>query len=250
LYYKVLKPGAIAEVVIPDGILTNSSAQDVRDFISERFRILAVISLPQYTFSHYGAGVKSSIIILKKLDYNDTRRLQSSKMKYLENAVAKHEADLKHLENEKKNFVASYPDFLTLQGKQNDDEKSIQKQLEKKPDALKKQLKANIDFYKNKHKEIIDSEEFKKWKKAKDDDLNDQIKSLKAHIYELANFNFKEFEKEWNYPIFMTVAENIGYDATGRETRKNDLPLIAQELKRFLKSVEDKKDDFFALTLP
>ena len=53
-------------IVIPDGILTNSTSQYVRDWLIEHFRILAVVSLPQHTFSHVKAGVKSSILFLKK----------------------------------------------------------------------------------------------------------------------------------------------------------------------------------------
>lgn len=37
-----------------------------------------------------------------------------------------------------------------------------------------------------------------------------------------------------DYPIFMAIAENIGYDATGRLSSKNDLEDIAKELKRFI----------------
>lgn len=53
-------------IVLPDGILTNSSLQYVRDFIMERCQILAVISLPQFAFAHYGAGVKSSLVFLRR----------------------------------------------------------------------------------------------------------------------------------------------------------------------------------------
>ena len=53
-------------IVLPDGILTNSSLQYVRDFIMERCEILAVISLPKFAFSHYGAGVKSSLVFLRR----------------------------------------------------------------------------------------------------------------------------------------------------------------------------------------
>lgn len=53
-------------IVLPDGILTNSSLQYVRDFIMERCQILAIISLPQFAFSHYGAGVKSSLVFLRR----------------------------------------------------------------------------------------------------------------------------------------------------------------------------------------
>ena len=62
-----LKPGTgKAAIVLPDGILTNSSSQYVRDFILERFQLLAVVSLPQCAFAHFGAGVKASVIFVRK----------------------------------------------------------------------------------------------------------------------------------------------------------------------------------------
>lgn len=61
-----LKYKGRAAVVLPDGVLTNASLQYVRDFLLERFRVLAVVSLPQTAFSHYGAGVKSSLVFLRK----------------------------------------------------------------------------------------------------------------------------------------------------------------------------------------
>ncbi len=64
-----LKPGTgRAAVIIPDGILTNSSLQEVRDFLLERFQINAIVSLPQMTFAHFGAGVKASIVFLRRRD--------------------------------------------------------------------------------------------------------------------------------------------------------------------------------------
>lgn len=60
-----------AAVVLPDGILTNSSLQYVRDYIMEKFQILAVVSLPQTAFAHFGAGVKSSIVFLRKRCKNE-----------------------------------------------------------------------------------------------------------------------------------------------------------------------------------
>ncbi len=64
--WQLLKPGGQATVVLPDGLLTNSSLQPVRDWLLERFKVQAVVSLPQFAFSHYGAGVKSSVVILEK----------------------------------------------------------------------------------------------------------------------------------------------------------------------------------------
>ena len=53
-------------IVLPDGILTNSSLSYVRNFLMEKCQILAVISLPQITFMHYGAGVKSSLVFVRR----------------------------------------------------------------------------------------------------------------------------------------------------------------------------------------
>lgn len=65
--WQFLKPGTgKAAIVLPDGILTNSSSQYVRDFILEKFQLLAVVSLPQCAFAHFGAGVKASIIFVRK----------------------------------------------------------------------------------------------------------------------------------------------------------------------------------------
>ena len=67
-----LKPGTgQMAIVLPDGILNNSSLQYVRDYILETCQILAIISLPQITFKHYGAGVKSSLLFVRKKGNNE-----------------------------------------------------------------------------------------------------------------------------------------------------------------------------------
>ncbi len=52
------KDGKMA-IVLPDGILTNLSLQYVRNYLMERCQVLAIVSLPQTAFSHYGAGSKA-----------------------------------------------------------------------------------------------------------------------------------------------------------------------------------------------
>lgn len=37
----------------------------------------------------------------------------------------------------------------------------------------------------------------------------------------------------------MAIAENIGYDATGKETGNNELDEIQQHLTKFIKDIED-----------
>ena len=68
-----LKPGTgRAAIVLPDGVLTNSSLQGVRDWLLSKFQLLAVVSLPQFAFSHYDAGVKASIVFLRRLAKDET----------------------------------------------------------------------------------------------------------------------------------------------------------------------------------
>ena len=67
--HSFLNPGSgCAAVVLPDGILTNSSLEGVRHWILENFQLRAVVSLPQFAFAHYDAGVKASIVFLRRLD--------------------------------------------------------------------------------------------------------------------------------------------------------------------------------------
>jgi len=183
LYYRVLKVDGIAQVVIPDGVLTNSSSQFFRDYLFEHFQIMAVISLPQFTFSHYGAGVKSSIIILKKFSIEKTNKIKEKKKEYLEDVYYEYETELNALEAEKK------------------------------------------EISKNK---ALSKEE----KKEQNEIVNEKIKDLKDEISEKAQDKFRR-NKRFQYPIFMAIAEHIGFDATGRETSKNDLPQIIEDYRKF-----------------
>lgn len=45
-----------------------------------------------------------------------------------------------------------------------------------------------------------------------------------------------EFGKLKQGDIFMAIAQNVGYDATGRSTGKNDLPEIREEFRKWMKS--------------
>ena len=77
--YKFLKEGGYLAIVLPDGVLTNSSMQYVRTQIEDWFRIVAVVSMPQTAFAANGAGVKSSVLFLKKWTKEQTDKLTSTK---------------------------------------------------------------------------------------------------------------------------------------------------------------------------
>lgn len=76
--HKYLKEGGYLAIVIPDGILTNATNQFVRDWMVEKFRIWAIVSLPQHTFAHVKAEVKSSILFLQKHPRSLTEKFEKT----------------------------------------------------------------------------------------------------------------------------------------------------------------------------
>jgi type I restriction enzyme M protein len=71
LCINLLKPYGRLGIVLPDGILQNSTLSPIRDFIREETIIKAVISIPQETFMPFGSGVKASLVFLEKKNPRD-----------------------------------------------------------------------------------------------------------------------------------------------------------------------------------
>jgi len=62
----LLKEGGRMAIVLPDGDLTNQNTEFVRAWLKDKVQIISVVSLPQETFVPFGAGVKSSVLFIKK----------------------------------------------------------------------------------------------------------------------------------------------------------------------------------------
>ena len=67
-----LKPGGRMAIILPQGRLNNATDKQVREFIAERARILAVIGLHPNTFKPH-TGTKTSVLLLQK--WNEDRNL-------------------------------------------------------------------------------------------------------------------------------------------------------------------------------
>lgn len=201
-----LKEGGYLAIVIPDGILTNSSMQYVRDNIEDWFRIVAVISMPQDAFKANGAGVKSSVLFLKKWTNEQSQRIKDTKLRLQERikTEANYNATIEQWENEKKRIIKEHTGFENRTGLTNT--KSIEK-----------------------------TADFAEWKKQVSESYSQKIDELKEQLEE----RFTELRKAEmiDYPIFMAIAEQIGYDASGKEIPVNELEIIGQELKKFIESI-------------
>lgn len=67
-FIQLAKPGGWIAIIIPDGILTNSNSHYVREFIAEKTKVEAIVSLPRETFKQAGTSAKTSILFLRKLN--------------------------------------------------------------------------------------------------------------------------------------------------------------------------------------
>jgi len=63
----LLKPGGRMAIVLPQGRFNNTSDKEIRDFIAEKARIIAVVGLPTNTFKPH-TGTKTSVLFLQKWD--------------------------------------------------------------------------------------------------------------------------------------------------------------------------------------
>ena len=199
--YRFLKEGGYLAIVIPDGILTNSSLQYVRDSIEEMYRIVAIVSMPQTAFSPTGAGVKSSVMFLKKHTALQTQKIKSYKT-FLQDEVKKefdYENKINSWDKEKKEQIKE----LNKKYKDKKDEKYLNQK-----EQINKKYAALIDELKN---QVVEQYKQEKQKKL----------------------------SEIDYDIFMAIAEDIGYDATGKPTGNNELEYIGQELSKYIKEIEE-----------
>ena len=61
----------------------------------------------------------------------------------------------------------------------------------------------------------------------------EELKSTLTEAYQQA-----KQQELTDYPIFMAIAESIGYDATGKKTSVNELDIIGEELKKFIATIK------------
>ena len=210
--HNFLTEGGYLAIVLPDGVLTNSSLQYVRDSISEKFRIVAVVSLPQTAFSATGAGVKCSVLFLKKYSADFTQALQNKKTQ---------------LQDEIKEEAKYWDTRNTLAEQKSADIKAL----------------ADADVPKNMDcKKFIKSDEYKARKAKINAEYKNKIDSLKERLTE--EYMTRKQNILEDYPVFMAIAEDIGYDATGRPTKNNELNLISDKIVKFIQHLENKIDEY------
>lgn len=248
--HRFLRPGGWLAVVLPDGLLTNGSTQNVRDWIEEHYRIVSVVSLPQEAFKATNAGVKSSVLFAQKLTEKETNRIRDVKQNVREKMWRRGEfsARLQALDNERKLALKNWFDF--------------------QPDEIEWETDANVSIlegaeipqlpYSAADKKLIEkTSEFKAWKSALAADFTERSNELKEELREQAREELRDELRATNYKVLMALPTHIGFDGTGRKLVQNDINVkdpkkhgdedgpVDTELKLFIKSIEEGKAPFF-----
>ena len=268
-------------IILPDGILNNSSLQYVRDYIEQHYEILAVVSLPQTAFKYYEAGVKPSILLLRKFSEEEYSLYQASVNKITGENEAIYMPRVKELEDERKKMIQEHgcpaqvavTELYELRFRETlYNIEYLNRKLSKEPTqtflrwrdrfvrdtspedpqefglydkhtaneqlkTYKKEFTALVKEYNEKYKAASDSE----WESQIKEEYKEKIDAVKEALADKNAEDIRQWVREnANHPIFMAMAEHIGYDATGHEDPINDLNAICDEYRRF---TEDP--DFF-----
>ena len=268
-------------IILPDGILTNSSLQDVRDYIERHFQIRAVVSLPQIAFSHYGAGVKTSILFLRKFSEQEYETYQAAINQITKKNEAIYVPRIDALEDERQSIIAKgspaqvdvtetyRQQFMAILDSIDALNQKLAKTPTKKVQTLSTFFFPEIESTPTTEFELFNAKTARVELKAQTAKLNALEKEykaafkaatdpeweseIKAKYKEQIDVVKEEWEdkntediREWvrenaNHPIFMAIAERIGYDATGRKDDVNDLNTICEEYRKFVEN-----PDFFS----
>ena len=180
--------------------------QYVRTQIEEWFRSVAVVSMPQTAFAANGAGVKSSVLFLKKWTKEQTDKLTFTK---------------KNIETQ----LLNDNNYITQRLQW---DKEIKHQQKQKANEIKSAQNISATDAKK-------TEEYKLWNADLLAMYADKVDELKNKLTE--EYQLTKQKQLPDYPIFMAIAEQIGYDATGKKIAVNELDLIGEELKKFIETL-------------
>ena len=270
-------------IILPDGILNNSSLQYVRDYIEQHFQILAVVSLPQIAFRYYEAGVKPSILFLRKFSEEECSLYKAITDQITDENKTICKSRVKALENERGKVIEEHVSQAQVAVTELyelrfqpilDNIEDLNRKLNKKPTQIflfwrdrfvrdtetgdaqeielfdkhtaneqlktyKKDLTELKKEYEENYKAASDSE----WESQIKEEYKEKIDAVKEELADKKAEDIRQWVTEnANHPIFMAMAEHIGYDATGGKDPINDLDAICDEYRKF---TDPEDPDFF-----
>jgi type I restriction enzyme M protein len=114
---RLLKQGGRMGIVLPEGVFNNPSLAYVCVFCEDRAYIRAVVSLPQETFYSSGAGVKASLLFLRRFTVEEHNRFDEVKARAEAECRGAHQAELDELDAAIRQGPYKPTDFYPASGK-------------------------------------------------------------------------------------------------------------------------------------
>ena len=182
----LLKPGGKLGIVLPEGIFNNPSLAYVREFVEDRARLLAVVSLPQETFAASGASVKCSLLFLQKFTVEQSAQYAALHTAARLEVAERHRPALEAERLRVETAMTGIQAALALAKAEKDNAKIAQER------ARQKTLKAELEAFERR--------------------LADQIAVEARQL----------LKTRFDYPVFLYEAEKMGLSATG-EPDANEL---------------------------
>ena len=182
----LLKPGGKLGIVLPEGIFNNPSLAYVREFVEDRARLLAVVSLPQETFAASGASVKCSLLFLQKFTVEQSAQYAALHTAARLEVAERHRPALEAERLRVETAMTGIQAALALAKAEKDNAKIAQER------ARQKTLKAELEAFERR--------------------LAEQIAVEARQL----------LKTRFDYPVFLYEAEKMGLSATG-EPDANEL---------------------------
>ena len=207
----LLKPGGRLGIVLPEGVLNNTSLQKIREYVESKAKILFITSIPQDVFIASGATVKPSLLFLRKFTEKENMEYNKIIKEVEKEILAKYQPEIDakekihkaiwHKIQQKRAYIADVKSIKTSKS-----EKDLQIMM----------TNGDIKELQNEHKEAKNS--FDIWHKDLEIKMKEEVKAL--------------LKERFNYSIPIAEVEKAGISTTGAAI-ENELVPLAQEFKTY-----------------
>lgn len=253
---RLLKPGGRLGIVLPDGNLNNPKLTWLRRWCEGKAHILAIVSLPEETFSSAKATVKASLVFLKRFTEADEEAWEAAWKKAHDDHDASFEAQRdklcsnigrRYITGESEEVAKTIDELLKLgvertlpswtAGPEPDYPRGIGSTKVVKPKwkgvaTDKKKVAKLVKVYKAAFEDALQKRSDALWR-----ELTAGMRSIdEAHNVAL----WASVRETFNYPVFVASPKSVGITSTGEtgETVPNELPQILEAYRAFMSWVE------------
>ncbi|MFD5720939.1 N-6 DNA methylase [Streptomyces sp. NPDC127036] len=217
---KLLRPGGRLGIVLPDGILNNPSMSWLREYVEDRAKITAVVSVPQEVFASSNATVKTSLLFLQRFTEEEALQLaelRAEAAKEIEEILAPEREALAVLLRRSRRY-------------DRDDLAPLIDEIDSLEAASPPRRQALAEKKRLLRAEVTETD------KLRGRELAREHTRLEAELERKKEARVRELAKQrFSYPVFMAEVQAAGITGSGETgvSVVNDLPSVLEEFRKF-----------------